>query len=486
MEASKNISKKKIIIGSVIGIAVVGGIVFLSKQGSSTLTMGRGSKEGVIVQAHTASKNPISAHISSAGTVVAKDTESIYSEINATVAEVIAEVGDQVKVGDVLVRYESDTKTKLERNLEKLKLQLSSANLGLSDLTSGGSKQEILQAESSLVQVEKSEKDIADSIATQELGIEQANRELETVSKLAADQKELLDAGIIAQKEYDDVVDKVKAIEDKIQTAKIQLQGTKDSIKAIEAQKENAKYGVELAYNRVTDKNKKQLISSKQNEIKSINIQIAELEDEIAKANLEVKSTIDGVVSEVMVVKGAIVGAGMQMVTIMDVSSLKVKAEVSTFNAPQVALGQEVTIKQDSLEGTEYKGIVTEIAPAAVEKRSGTNASDIVPVTIEISDAQTQLKPGFNVDVKIKTVNKDQALTLPILSIMEDSDEDYKYVFIIKEDNTLEQREIQELTLDNIYIEVIGVEVGERVVANPTEDLKEGMLVLIPETGDAQ
>ncbi|HHX61801.1 MAG TPA: hypothetical protein GX707_14025, partial [Epulopiscium sp.] len=126
----------------------------------------------------------------------------------------------------------------------------------------------------------------------------------------------------------------------------------------------------------------------------------------------------------------------------------------------------------------------TEIAPTAVEKRSGTTTSDIVPVTVEILDSKTQLKPGFNVDVKIKTVNKEDALTLPILSIMEDADEDYKYVFIIKDDNTLEKREIQELTLDNINVEVIGVEVGERIVAEPTDDLEEGTIVSDSEIGD--
>ena len=235
-----------------------------------------------------------------------------------------------------------------------------------------------------------------------------------------------------------------------------------------------------------SDKNKKQLIASKENEIQSVNLQIAEIQDEIAKAKLEVTSTMDGVVSEVMAVKGGVVGAGTAMVTILDISSLKVRAEVSTFNAPQIVLGQEATIKQDSLEGKQYKGTVTEIAPTAVKKQSGTTSSDIVPVTISILDTQTQLKPGFNVDIKIKTVNKDEALTLPMLSIMEDADEDYKYVFIIKDDNTLEKREIQELTLDNIYVEVVGVEVGERVVADPTEDLTEGTLVLIPETGDTQ
>ena len=354
-------------------------------------------------------------------------------------------------MGDILVRYENDTKTKLERNIAKLRLQIASANLTINDLTSEGSKQEILQAETSLVQIEKSENDIIDSVATQELGIKQAIRDLETTTKLGKNQKELLDAGIIAQKEYDDILDKIKAIEDKIKTEQIQLEGTKQSIKMIEAQKANAKYSVEVAYNRITDKNKKQLIVSKENEIQSVNLQIAEIQDEIAKAKLEVTSTMDGVVSEVMAVKGGVVGAGTAMVTILDISSLKVRVEVSTFNAPQIVLGQEATIKQDSLEGKQYKGTVTEIAPTAVKKQSGTTSSDIVPVTISILDTQTQLKPGFNVDIKIKTVNKDEALTLPMLSIMEDADEDYKYVFIIKDDNTLEKREIQELTLDNIY-----------------------------------
>jgi len=482
---SKKPSKKQVIIGSVIGIIIIGGIIFAT-AGRSVFTMSRGAKDGLVVEVHTASKNAISAQISSAGFVEAKDEENIHSEISATVGEVIAEVGDQVKVGDVLIRFESDTKIRLERNLEKLKLQLSSANLSLGDLTSQGGQQEILQAESALEQVKKSEKDLTDAITTQELGIEQAKRELDTATKLVNDQKELLEAGIIAQKEYDDMVDRVKAIEDQLETANIQLEGSKASVGAIESQKKNAQYTVDAAYNRVTDKSKKQMISAKQNEIKSINIQIEELEDEIAKANIEVKSPIDGVVSEVMVKKGGIVGAGTPMVTVLDISSLKVTAEVSTFNIPQIKLGQEAVIKQDSIEGTEYQGKVTEIGPTAVEKRTGTSTSDIVPVTIEILDSKTQLKPGFSVDVKIKTVNKEDALTLPILSIMEDYDEDYKYVWIIRDDNTLEKRKIQELTLDNIYVEVVGVEVGERVVADPTEDLEEGTLVIIPETGEAE
>lgn len=485
MKLREKFTKKQIITGSVVVVVLIGVIVFGLTKGRSILTSSR-PEEGVLVQSHTASKNPISSQISSAGIVEAKDKESIYSEINATVAEVIVEVGDQVKVGDVLLRYEKDTKTKLERNIEKLKLQIASANLVINDLTSQGGRQEILQAESALDQVEKSEKDLSDAISTQELGIEQIKRELETMTKLASDKKELLEDGIISQKEYDDVADGVKAIEDQLKTAEIQLTGTKQSVKALESQKKNAAYAVDVAYNRVTDKSKKQLILAKQNEIKSVNIQIEELRDELSKANVEVKSTIDGVVSEVMVEKGGMVGAGTPMVTILDMGGLKVIAEVSTFNSPQVKLGQEAVIRQDSIEGTEYKGKVTEIAPAAIEKRSGTTTSDIVPVTIELLDNKTQLKPGFTVDVKIQTVSKKEALTLPILSIMEDIDGDYKYVLIIKDDNTLEKREVQELTMENISVEVVGVEVGERVVADPTEALEEGMLVRISETGEQE
>lgn len=481
----KKISKKQI-TGLIIGIIAVGIIIFLVIKGGSLATMGRGTKDGVEVQVHTVSKNSISAQISSSGEVEANDDETIYSEINGTLEEVMAEVGDQIKVGDVIVRFDKDTRNRLERDLKKLDLQLASAKSALNDLTSQGGKQEILQAQSSLVQVEKSEKDIQDSIKTQELSMEQIRRELETVLKHEQDQKELLEAGIIAEKEYDDVVDMVKGIQDKLEASTIQLEGTKKSIIAIEAQKQNAKYAVDVAKNNVTDKNKKQAIELKQNEIKSINLQIEGLNEEIAKTNLEIISTVDGTVSEVMVKKGATVGVGTPVVTILDLSSLKVKSDISTFNAPQVKLGQEVIVKQDSLEAKEYNGIVTEIAPAAIKKQSGTSTSNVLPVTIQIKEAQTDLKPGFNVDVRIKTVQKDGAITLPILSIMEDDDSDYKYVFIIKEDNTLEKREIKELTLDNISIEVVGVKVGERVVADPTEALEEGMLVIVPETGETE
>ncbi|HHX62673.1 MAG TPA: HlyD family efflux transporter periplasmic adaptor subunit [Epulopiscium sp.] len=475
---------KKQIIGLAIGGVVVIGIVIGAIKGSTIATAGKASKNGVPVQAHTVSTDSISAQISSAGEVEANNKESIYSEVSGTIEEVMVEVGDQIKVGDIILRFDQDTKTRLGRDLEKLKLQLASAKTSLNDLTSQGGKQEILQAESSLIQVEKSEKDILDSIETQELSIEQVKRELETAIKMEKDQKELLEAGIIAQKEYDDAADMVKGIQDKLKAATIQLEGTKLSIKSIDAQKQNAKYALDVVKNNVTDKSKKQAIELKQNEIKSIDLQIEALEDELSKANIEVLSTVAGTVSEVMVEKGATVGVGTPLVTILDLSILKVKSDISTFNGPQIQLGQKAIIKQDSLEAKEYTGIVTEIAPAAIKKQSGTSTSNVLPIIIEIQETQTELKPGYNVDVKIKTVEKDVAITLPILAIMEDDDADYKYVFVIKDDNTLEKRQVQELTIDNISIEVSGVEIGERVVADPTESLEEGTLVLLPETGE--
>lgn len=474
--------KKKVALA--IGVVVIVGVIFALVRGNSVATAGKANKNGVEVQVHTVSTNPISAQISSAGEVEANDQESIYSEINGTIEEVIVEIGDQIKVGDVILRFDMDTKTRLERDLERLQLQLASTKTSLNDLTSQGGKQEILQAESSLIQVEKSEKDILDAIETQNLSIEQIERELATAIQMEKDQKVLLDAGIIAQKEYDDVADMVKGIEDKLKTATIQLDGTKLSIKSVEAQKQNAQYALDVVKNNVIDKNKKQAIELKQNEIKSIDLQIEALEDELLKAKVEVVSTVNGTVSEVMVEKGSTVGVGTPLVTILDLSTLKVKSDISTFNGPQVKLGQEAIIRQDSLEAKEYIGIVTEIAPSAIKKQSGTSMSNVLPVILEIKDEQTDLKPGYNVDVRIKTVEKDSAITLPILSIMEDDDLDYKYVFVIKADNTLEKRQVRELTIDNISIEVSGVEVGERVVADPTESLEEGMLVIISEIGD--
>lgn len=475
---------KKQIIGLVIGILAIIAIIVAIINRDYIATIGKGTEEGVEVEVYTVATNSISAQISSSGEVEANDQESVYAEVGGTIEAVMLEVGDKVKAGDVILRFDKDIRTRLERNLEKLNLQLASAKSTLNDLTSQGGKQEILQAESSLAQIEKSKKDIQDAITTQQLSIEQLNRELETASRLQADQKELLEDGIIPPKEYDDIVDRIKGIQDQIDIAKIQLEGTKQSIGAIESQKQNAQYALEVAKNSVTDKNKKQAITLKENEIKSINVQIAEINDELAKTQLQVLSPIDGRVSEVMVEKGSTVGIGTPLVTILDLSSLKVKSDISVFNAPEVRVGQPAIIKQDSLEAQEYVGIVTEISPLAIKKQSGTSTSNVLPVTIQITEAQTSLRPGFNVDVRIKTVEKEGAITLPILAIMEDDDLDYKYVFVIKEDNTLEKREVQELTLDNISIEVTGVELGEQVVANPTEELEEGMLVRLPETGE--
>ena len=477
------LSKKKLIIASTVVVIVIGGIVAINVKGRSASAMGKNSKNTRVVKVHNVSRDSISSQISASGVVEAKEIKKVFSQTNGTIEEVLVEVGSVVKQGDTILKYKPNIKLGLERDLEKLKLQLDSDRLVLSDLTSQGGKQEILQAQASLAQLEKALQDAKDSIVTQEVSIEQIKREIGTLKKDADDQKELLNQGIISQKDYDDSVDKLKNAEDKLKTAMIQLETTKKAEETEKYQIENAQYALDVVYNKVTDKDKKQKIHTKKNEIESTKLQIEALEDDIKKADIEVKSPINGVISEVLVDEGANITTGVHMITVIDISCMKVEANINAFNLSQVNIDQDAMIKQDGVQIKEYKAKVTEIAPLAIQKQSGSSTNTVIPVTLEIQDTSTSLKPGLTVDVKIKTVDKENTIVVPMLAIMED-DEENKYVLVIKEDNELEKREVKELTIGSLNIEVEGIVEGEKIVLNPDETLTDGMMVITEEIGD--
>ncbi|WP_070000441.1 efflux RND transporter periplasmic adaptor subunit [Cellulosilyticum sp. I15G10I2] len=447
-----------------------------------------GFKSGPRVKIETVKKDDIQTRISSSGELEAKHTRTIYAEANNKIVTIHKKVGDTVKAGDILLTLDTDTQEQTQKQLETLELQLKAAQDALDLLITGGSKQEILNAQSALVQAEKSEQDAKDQLDTQQTNLENLERDLKNQRKDHEVQLQLFSEGLIAQKEIDDSKTALANLEQKADSTQTAIASAQKAIQAASISKQTAEYHLGVLLNQIQDPNRKQSITSKQSEIKNFQAQIFAMENNVKKSGAQVLAPMDGVIIEAPTEEGMPITQGMRLMTIIDPSKLIINCSISPYYAADLIVGLDAKIKYTGSKTIEVDGKVTKVSPVAIGEQGaatkGANNANI-PIEIEVSDPGTIIKPGFTVDVKVITQTREAVSIIPILATLEDDDNN-SYVYVIKEDGSLEKRMVVQGLNNGLYVEADNLNEGEIIVANPTEFLKEGMKVSYEKTGDVQ
>jgi HlyD family secretion protein len=131
-----------------------------------------------------------------------------------------------------------------------------------------------------------------------------------------------------------------------------------------------------------------------------------------AQATLNLARVIapfSGIVTESYPLAGDQVGAGATAFRLDDLSSLYVDVEVSEVDINSVSLGQPVTLTFDAILGREYHGDVVEVAQTGVVTQGVVNFK----VTVELTDADSLVKPGMTAAVNITVEELKDVLLVP-------------------------------------------------------------------------
>lgn len=208
-------------------------------------------------------------------------------------------------------------------------------------------------------------------------------------------------------------------------------------------------------------------------------ITLAKINLDSAKQNLsksqdKITSDIDGVVTAVSVVEGATSMASAQpAVTVQDIDNLKAVMSVGKYDANKIQVGQEAVIKSGNKE---YKGKVSFIEPAAKKTVSATGSETTLGVEIDILDRAEDLKIDFDADVDILLGQVSNVLKVPAESIRT-TKEDKTFVYVVEGDKVAE-REVKLGLQSDMEAQIVeGVKSGDRVILNPSENIKNGTLV---------
>lgn len=124
--------------------------------------------------------------------------------------------------------------------------------------------------------------------------------------------------------------------------------------------------------------------------------------------NYTITSPIQGTVIDKNYKAGEISEAGKVLCSIYDLSYLTMTLSVDELDISDIAVGQEVRITADAVEGKTYTGLVTKVSVAGTSSGGTTT----YPVTVRIDETEGLL-PGMNVDAAITLRSASGVLAIP-------------------------------------------------------------------------
>lgn len=107
------------------------------------------------------------------------------------------------------------------------------------------------------------------------------------------------------------------------------------------------------------------------------------------------------------------VGGGTVLMTMADLSKVRVRALIDEIDVGKVSIGQIVSIKVAAYRDKEFFGVVKKVEPQARIEQNVTT----FPVLIDIENDENLLLLGMNTDVVIEVLNKDVSVSAPTMSL---------------------------------------------------------------------
>lgn len=212
-----------------------------------------------------------------------------------------------------------------------------------------------------------------------------------------------------------------------------------------------------------------QQLSEAQNLFDNAEIQLEQAEKQLSYATI--KSPISGIVIKKQVEEGEFVNLGSPIATIVDISKLKIKLNVSETNVYQLKLNDKAIITTDVYPGEVFEGNISFISSQGDDSHN-------YPVEIVIpNSSKYPLKSGTFANVIIKLPVVAEALYIPRESLLGSITE--ASVYVAEKDRAILKKIIVGSGNDKYVKVVSGLKEGEKVIVNGQINLSNNKAVKI-------
>ncbi len=185
-------------------------------------------------------------------------------------------------------------------------------------------------------------------------------------------------------------------------------------------------------------------------------------------ANTVVRAPFSGVITSKSINPGEMVSPAVPVISIVNLDTVVVQANVSEDQVNMIQVGQELEVKVGSVRQEPFTGTVTNIAQAA------SPTTKAYPVKIMIKNPLHILKPGMFAEVTLNAANE-EGIIIPVEALLQD--ENGSFVWVLDK-GLAARRGVSAGQSDGIYVIVkSGLSEGETVATAGTDTLSEGMKV---------
>ncbi len=191
-----------------------------------------------------------------------------------------------------------------------------------------------------------------------------------------------------------------------------------------------------------------------------------------------VTAPFSGYVSLRNISPGAVVQAGTEIVTISDVSAIKLDFPVPETMLSVLRQGQTIEAQSAAYPDQPFRGQISNIDPVIDPN------SRAVTVRARLPNPDGKLKPGMLLAVAIETAPR-LSLSVPELAVVGEGDS--RFVYVVGEDGTAKRIQIRTGLRQEGRIEVLeGLNPGQKVVTEGVVKLSDGMKVRLAGARNAE
>jgi membrane fusion protein (multidrug efflux system) len=192
------------------------------------------------------------------------------------------------------------------------------------------------------------------------------------------------------------------------------------------------------------------------------------------RANRTIRAPFSGVVGLTDVAPGSLINPGTPIVTLDDISTVRVDFDVPDRYLPLVENGAQITAQSDVVPGLQVRGKI-----ARLDSRIN-DRTRAIKARAEFPNGDGKLKPGMLMRINIEQGQR-QAVAVPESAVQFESDQATVFVLIDQDGQTVAQRRtVKAGSNDSGFIEIKeGLKPGERVVRDGLSNVQAGPVRLV-------
>jgi HlyD family secretion protein len=404
----------------------------------------------------------ISVVYSYTGDIQAADSVNVMPMAAGRIETVLVEVGDELKAGDPIATVES---TVYAAQLRQAKAGLEVAQLGLTRMHEGTRPEQIAAAQAA-VQFARN--------AVNDLTTISADERTAAVAAMAQ-----AEAGLrLAQTEYDKIA---WAGQVGMMPQALQLEQATIAFEAAKAAYELqtnpsdlqlSPMMVQLAQAELALAMAKKPFTETDFEMARAQIKLAEAAVDLASVQVNeatIRAPFDGIVAELYITEGSMAGPPAPVALLVS-KQVEAVFNIEESRISQVAEGQNAALRVAAYPDQDFPAVVTSVAPIA-DQDSHTFMIKVTPI-----DEDYLLRSGMYADLSLLVEQTQATLLVPRAAVTEANNQ--KTVYVVKDDNSIEQRSVTTGLVDGDRVEILsGLTADQQVVIAGHAGLEDGTKV---------